>query len=206
MPFHRESVNSLQHFGRYLWKLSWRLVKSWQSQTSYLWNRELRLHAANFSLKNVFFCIYYQELVYKITLWFSTTVLLSTWGWLSLHRGLLSEIRNPLWICNTVSLAGHQSIVMCLQIVNKGLKYYEKKACDSWGHMEDSAAESVILISPVSSEQPSPIVRFQQVKSLGMPNMDCYSKASVLYTVCFLNACGRNTGSSSEKCLWRHKP
>lgn len=127
MPFHRESVNSLQHFGRYLWKLSWRLVKSWQSQTSYLWNRELRLHAANFSLKNVFFCIYYQELVYKITLWFSTTVLLSTWGWLSLHRGLLSEIRNPLWICNTVSLAGHQSIVMCLQIVNKGLKYYEKK-------------------------------------------------------------------------------
>lgn len=82
----------------------------------------------------------------------------------------------------------------------------KKKTCDSWGHMEDSAAESVILISPVSSEQPSPIVRFQQVKSLSMPNMDCYSKASVLYTVYFLNACGRNTGSSSEKCLWRHKP
>lgn len=119
MPFHRESVNFLQHFGRYLWKLSWRLVKNWQSQTSYLWNKELQLHAANFSLKNVFFCIYYQELVYKITVWFSTTMLLSTSGWLSPHRGLLSEIRNPLWICNTVSLAGHQSIVMCLQIVNK---------------------------------------------------------------------------------------
>lgn len=81
-----------------------------------------------------------------------------------------------------------------------------KKTCDSWGHMEDSAAESVVLISPVSSEQPSPIVRVQQGKSLGVPDMYCYSKASILYTVYLLNACGRSIGSSSKKCLWRHKP